>query len=397
MTDADRMNREREEMLLAYLRGELSAQEEAELRQRLADDPEYAERLEELLLGEEEPLEKGSDKSLLESLPEDKQRAIIRRGKWKSRLSNAAYTVGISLLIGIAAWLVNFWIGRSLYDETYRVSKDLVNFTQPGIEVGSSGAQVGLLYGKIQMEMRERIGGDRQRVGSFETTNVLYKVSARPVWNNGFREKHLFFLFPLENTPSQDHSYRRDPAWSTLEKLPEGTVSQLAISFDHLMSLRELYQFLAPYDLDLTWLAVDTGQERKHEMAKEGVVLLSAGEIWGYPENGLDFGEVPIIVRGEEERRTAAYVAEMKYLAEQKRLSQSIAESLIFQREGAQIQERYQYLEENGVKIYGVVVTGATKELLRLKQEPSITAAFLGKIDWWNLNHPSASGEQNSW
>ncbi|MCM3471885.1 anti-sigma factor [Brevibacillus borstelensis] len=396
LEDHKQKSRERDQLLLAYLRGELGAEETARLRQRLADDPEYAERLEELLLGgglmQTEPEDKAAD-----FLPEEKQRSIIRWGKWKSRLSNAAYTVGISLLIGFVLLFVNYWIGRSLYEDMFRVSKDLVNFTQPGIVAGSSGAQVGLFYGSIQMELREKVGGDRQQPGYFETTNVFTKVSSRPVWNDGVRKKNLFFLFPLQTKLQEDTSFRREPAWKTLEMLPEGTVSQLAISFDRFMSLEEMYAFLAPYNLDLTWLAVDTGQEVLHEDAKEGVLLLSAGDVWGFSEHGLDYGPGPIQVNGEADRRTRAYVEEMKYLAEQERLSRSIGQSLFNSRSGLKIDERYRYVEKNGIKTYGIVVTGPTKELLKLKQEAAITAAFLGQIDWWNWNRPSASGQQNSW
>ncbi|MEJ8546855.1 anti-sigma factor [Brevibacillus borstelensis] len=395
VNDAKQASKERDQLLLAYLRGELGDEETAGLRQRLADDPEYAERLEELLLGEE-LTQADSEEKAADFLPEEKQRAIIRWGKWKSRLSNAAYTVGISLLIGFVLLYVNYWIGQSLYEETFRVSKDLVNFTQPGIEVGGSSSSVGLFYGNIRMEMREKVGAASQHTGYFETSNIFSLISSRPSWNDGVRQKNLFFLFPLQAKLQEDTSFRSDPAWKTLEMLPEGTVSQLAISFNRFMSLEELYAFLSPYDLDLTWQAVDTGQEARDEDARDGVVLLSAGDVWGFSEYALDYGPGPIQVNGEVDRRTRAYVEEMKYLAGQERLSKAIGKSLIYSRSGVKIEERYQYLEKNGIRTYGIVVTGPTKELLKLKQEAVITAAFVGQIDWWNWDRPSASGEQSS-
>ncbi|MFA4137508.1 MULTISPECIES: hypothetical protein [unclassified Brevibacillus] len=42
-------------------------------------------------------------------------------------------------------------------------------------------------------------------------------------------------------------------------------------------------------------------------------------------------------------------------------------------------------------------LTGPTKELLKLKAEKSITAAFLGKVDWWNWERPAASGTPYSY
>ncbi|MDC0762433.1 anti-sigma factor C-terminal domain-containing protein [Brevibacillus sp. AG] len=49
------------------------------------------------------------------------------------------------------------------------------------------------------------------------------------------------------------------------------------------------------------------------------------------------------------------------------------------------------------MRIYRAVLTGPTKELLKLKAEKSITAAFLGKVDWWNWERPAASVTQYSY
>lgn len=191
LEDHKQKSRERDQLLLAYLRGELGAEETARLRQRLADDPEYAERLEELLLGgglmQTEPEDKAAD-----FLPEEKQRSIIRWGKWKSRLSNAAYTVGISLLIGFVLLFVNYWIGRSLYEDMFRVSKDLVNFTQPGIVAGSSGAQVGLFYGSIQMELREKVGATVSSQGISRLRMCLPKYPPARYGTTAFGRKICF-------------------------------------------------------------------------------------------------------------------------------------------------------------------------------------------------------------
>jgi hypothetical protein len=387
----DKANEERERELLVYLRGEMMEKEAASFRARMAADEQYAERLEELLLGSG-----GQEEREADVLSEEKQRAILRRGKWRHRLSNAAYTLGISLLIGAVLLFANGWIGWYLYDDTYRVARDMVHFTQPGITVGSSGSQIGFLYGEMNMELREQVGGDYQNAGYFETSNVFSIISAKPVWNDGLRKKRLFFLFPSTATNREESAFRRDPAWNTLEKLPEGTVAQLAVSFDRLLTHDEYYALLSGYDLDTTWFAVDTGQEQKLPEAAEGSLLLSAGEVWGYAERELDYGQAPVQVHGEGGRRARAYLAEMEYLAGQERLTNAIGQRLVFAGNRLRIDERCRYLQQNGVRLYGAVVTGPVKELLKLRQQPSITAAFVGQIDWWNWDRPSVSGKQTS-
>ena len=48
------------------------------------------------------------------------------------------------------------------------------------------------------------------------------------------------------------------------------------------------------------------------------------------------------------------------------------------------LEERYQYLQENGFQVYGAVVTGPTKEVLKLCSETGIHEEELGDVELWN-------------
>lgn len=48
------------------------------------------------------------------------------------------------------------------------------------------------------------------------------------------------------------------------------------------------------------------------------------------------------------------------------------------------IDEAINYLEANGVKLYGAVVTGPTKELLKLQEEAWVKTARVGEVRLWN-------------
>ncbi|MED4584060.1 anti-sigma factor [Brevibacillus choshinensis] len=388
----------REQKLLAYLRGELDEREAKKLEDDVADDEEVTGRLERLLLGEGDG---ESQTQAAQTLSDEKQRAIIRRGKWKMRLTNSVYTFGIFFLIGAVLLIANGWIGSWMHDDLFRVTKDMVNFSQPGVSVGSSGSQVGALYGQIKMELREQVGAEEQNVGFLESTNFLWSVRAEPKWADGIRETKLFFRYPTdEKMTEEETAYLRTPAWNTMNKLPEGTVSQLAVSFDHPLTYDDYQKLISrhifAYNAETVWFAIDTGVELKDHDQDGGNLLLSAGEVWGYAERNLDYGNAPIQVNGEGDRRTATFLAEMKYLTEHDQLTRDIGAGLVSHRD-PEIAERYSYLQEKGVRIYGAVLTGPTKELLKLQAEKSITAAFLGKVEWWNWDRPGASGTQYSW
>ncbi|WP_391203762.1 anti sigma factor C-terminal domain-containing protein [Psychrobacillus sp. L4] len=50
------------------------------------------------------------------------------------------------------------------------------------------------------------------------------------------------------------------------------------------------------------------------------------------------------------------------------------------------LQERYDYLNEEGFQAYGAVVTGPVKELLKLKELKEVRSVQLGEITYWNWN-----------
>jgi len=55
---------------------------------------------------------------------------------------------------------------------------------------------------------------------------------------------------------------------------------------------------------------------------------------------------------------------------------------------GLKIQERIDYLNQNGIGIYGAVVTDPSKEILKLRNEAWIKGFNLGEVRFWNWVNP---------
>ena len=56
------------------------------------------------------------------------------------------------------------------------------------------------------------------------------------------------------------------------------------------------------------------------------------------------------------------------------------------------LQKQYQYVKKHGVKVYGIVITGPSKELVKFQNSPHVRNATLGDIEFWNwLERPSGS------
>ena len=103
---------------------------------------------------------------------------------------------------------------------------------------------------------------------------------------NPFYQPKLFFVHPK----TEQGDYLKESSkkvWDTLVKVHEGTVAEIAISFDKSYTLKELepllYSIFEAQELPPTptWYALETGEEQKDV---ENFILHS-GESIGFPEH----------------------------------------------------------------------------------------------------------------
>lgn len=385
----DQQGEELDRKLLAYLHGELTEEEKKQLLRQLESNEEYSLRLEQLMF--ENLIEEREEKDI--RLDEQEQKAILRRSRWRYRFSNATFTsfmIGVLVfIVFITSQVINYFWFWSASDTMQRTMSDMVQFTTPGVRVAGGGTNGGLFLSiNMQYALEERVGRENQRVGTVESKALFQLTNTKMKWNNGQYPISLYFKYPQADMRIEGG--RNTAGWSTLEKLPEGTVAQMAISFSHLLTHDQYFEIAKKYELDTLWFAVATGQEQK---TNEGG-MLSKGNIWGYNVEGLNYGD-GITVNGEGERRAKVYMNEMAYLLEQRQWSERIGKQLMYT--DPKLEDRYEYMKKNGVKLYGAVITGPTKELLKLKQEVVFTEPYVGRVDWWNWEQAGASGAEFSW
>lgn len=402
-----------DQQLLRYLRGELTPDEKENLLSELTGNETYQQRLEELMLLDDAdlPLPNGAGESDDSALTPAQQKRIFRRGKWRSRLINSGFTVfalSAILILGMVAnhFFSVWWFGPN-EGVIWRTTQDMLEFTKPGIAVNGGGtfSSAGRTV-DISLSIQEQVGGETRDLGTYDHHLFFTSISSKHNWSEGvFRQDALFFRYPLEGIADTAAIDQQNQAgWNTLEKLPEGTVAQLAISFDRLLTLAEYEALAKPYDLRTVWYAVDSGKEAPYlqrDIEQGGPnaesPVLGTGQVWGFnPLNAHRFGG------GETHRAdrpmtpdtmAAAYIDEMKYLTEHPRMTRHLKKELNFldHANPDAITDRHRYLQDNGVKLYGAVLTGPTKELLKLRDQSGVIMPFVGKIDWWNWETPIRS------
>jgi len=220
-------------------------------------------------------------------------------------------------------------------------------------------------------------------------------LNVKREWFGGGYQSNLYFAYPKASgsLSEEDRQYERerdDEVWEALDMLPEGTVSELAISLDAAYSLEEIYAIFQNYDMDIVWYAFDTGLEQSSE--KSGNYLSGwSGELWGMSSDlMLEYANYSggLQVWGDGPAKEQAFLQGLKELQKHESWVRKIVHAM------PQLDERIEYVSEHGARSYGLVVTGPTKELLKLRENDHVTRPALGETDWWNWFQPTYSSVQ---
>ncbi|MGD6879985.1 anti-sigma factor C-terminal domain-containing protein [Bacillus infantis] len=366
-----------------YSNGLLSKEETEEVEKELDKMELYQSYLDSLMGSEEEP-EKGP---LLE-------KKLVKKGKWKARLQNAWTALSLLLLFLIVGWVTSAifysWGSPSRQDVYSDVIKAAVETTQPNITIGSTSMNGGVFTMDYEGELRKMIGRESETVKQFQTkflfgffnVDLLDSLSERP-----------FFFYP-ENVVN----YKITDGFDQLEKLPEGTVSELYITFTDYMSTNEFLKKMEDKEMMPVWMAADTGRENERESNPIG-----PSEPFGFPYMGYGFrSDFKTVSKEEKKGLLGGYSTEtsetesMKSYGDgEKREAEFLkALHLIEEYRGRtehlhwqskeELKAKIDYVEKNGVRLYGAVVTGPSKELLKLKEEDWVGSAKIGEKRLWN-------------
>ncbi|MEI7026397.1 anti sigma factor C-terminal domain-containing protein [Paenibacillus sp. y28] len=80
---------------------------------------------------------------------------------------------------------------------------------------------------------------------------------------------------------------------------------------------------------------------------------------------------------GDEELRSRNFKDTLAIMQQYPALTREVAPWL-------RLDEVIPYVEANGVRLLGVVVTGPTKEILKLREEPWVAGIGVGEVRLWN-------------
>lgn len=281
-----------------------------------------------------------------------------------------------------------------------------LEWQQPNIKgqySGSSAEITPLLTQKFSYPLVKQVGKENVMVGEMSLDKKIFNTSSSMKMNltsknssssSSLKSTNEFdkFSFNLPEDPRTGKvtsSQINNGVWKTLEKLPEGTVAELAFSTTTFMEPKKLTKMLEPYDVEVVWMPIYTGEFKSFDAfpTGEGSVNLTIYDSFGL-SGGLKVSDDYSKIWVGQNLTNGVRDSQRVMLENMEKLLNNEKKSYIEDFLGlSYLQERYDYLKKNGFQAYGAVVTGPTKELLKLKNIEGVSNQKLGDVELWNWDN----------
>ncbi len=401
-----------------YLQGDVSPGEEKAAEAHVESCPDCRQILDDCLAAIEKDstgLKKEWSETLTgNGLNEKKQRGILLRAKYKNRISIAVFLLMLLAAFNIAGSVLSSlyynWGGEN--SQLYRTQKTaalLTEFTFPNVTMPLSFAphtnffsRAGWGHSSVEIKpyfvvrgnyaLQKQVGREGMVIGHLNVTQLFSSVITQRQWKNDSYQNYLYFYHPDQLSDLSDNGRYlaavSEETWQALDILPEGTVAELAFSFWETYSIDQVKTMLDEFDLDITWYALTTGVEGT---SRDRQAPLSTNDgAWGMPDLSRNMlTQYSPVSDNDSALREEYFVESMKFLVENKKIAERIYQG---NRKQLLLEQRYQYIKDNGIQVYGVVVTGPVKELLKLQKLDAVHSPALGDVELWNWFNRSFSG-----
>lgn len=358
-----------------YENGTLTHDEQERLENHIETCEECEVHLDELL-AKSEPVKK--------KLPPKDLKVPFWRIKWKHRLQMFGFILSICIIIYMIGGVLSAFYFQANNDkrleEIREVPSLVLEATMPNSRVMGGGTSVEAFFRtNSHFDLVKTVGKKEMPLGTVKTKSFLSSVDITDqTWMNPFYQPKLFFVHPK----TEQGDYLKESSkkvWDTLAKVHDGTVAEVAISFDKAYTLKELepllYNIFGAQELPPTpvWYALDTGQERTDVED----YILHGGEAIGFPEH------IRFLDSDADKKKTPEdnIIEMMRILSTH---TETVSKIAALPEKELKLDKRYKYVKDNGVKVYGIVITGPSKELLKLQNSPHVRYATLGDIEVWN-------------
>lgn len=414
------MSEEFKQRLKDYADGNLSDEDKIEVEREMEKLEEYQAYLDEMMdnaSSNSAMTERADDQA---ALSPKKEKRIVRRGKWKARVSNTLTVISMLLIITVISSIFTalfYGTGDPNRNDKYRDAiASAISISKPNIDVSLSSQGKAFFSQEMSGDMLKQVGSERVTVGQY-TINFLFGLPSVEVdWRDGSSRTSQIFYRPQGGAatssaaPEEDNKEKRKESetgtsstksgdWSRLEKLPEGTVAEAYVSFDRFFTTDELLKQFENREMEPVWFAVDTGPDTRFGGQDEVIshpVGFPAYPVWHHDDLTVTsykeekrgwFGKVvssgghypSVETYGDGELRNEHFKKSLRLLQEYELIANRVAPFI-------DVDASLEYVDQHGIQLYGAVITGPVKELLTLQEVSWVRDLRVGEVRLWNWN-----------
>ena len=322
--------------------------------------------------------EKLVNKSKQKSIPDNEQIKLqkkMKRSLSSSKIKMILLTMTIVLMLVPACFFLTlaYYVFGTKATTIMDVTSNTLYITEPNtsleeIEFDMSFSPFSM---ELQFEQYKRIGREDYKANTYKMDYIFGNLRKKEINTSLERvspknptETNVWLTHPKNKT--EVNSFRE---WKVLSGLPDETVVEAYISLNELQSVDELKKLFS--NVDILWVAVHTGVEATN-LSKAGTVVSPIGyPVW--PDTST-WSPFKTSAKYEE-----VFIEMLDFIEEYEQLATAVSSA-----KNLALSERIQYIKENGIEVYGIVVTGPKNEIEALQQLNVIKSMKIGEVKLWN-------------
>lgn len=309
------------------------------------------------------------------------KRLNLRKTKWKLRLEQIGTIIALFLLFTILCSVIT----NIFYNGDRQVAYD---FTKPGITLASSSGGMSTFFTKnATYTLEKKIGSKRKSIGKLSTRHFFSELTVDndSVGNTSYSAQ----FYPVHIGGNQQALKK---SWKALEKIADVSVSNVYISFDQNYDTDEVNKLLKDFDVEVLFYPVNLGGYDNDDSIVEPI---------GFPSEPI-WLETDWILESETKEgntSTASYYTPYFEDGDTKILGEQFLKVLYFLNDYSKqtrtlayslspksISSAINYIEKNGITHYGVVITGPTSEIVKMKDKTWVHAIDIDESAFYNWN-----------
>lgn len=239
---------------------------------------------------------------------------------------------------------------------------------------------------KANLKIYRHVGSWEVITGEIQATlsitgKFTYSITNTGAYLNGNNPGPFYLPYSLVDGKSGHNDSEENSSLKRLAEIDDGHVAEMSLSLKNLASPDQLMKLLSDYDVAVTAMPIYSG-----EFTQPGASYSRAGlfdyniphltlkPLYEFNEKGARwFNYFVPEEAGQMQEQIDAMLTELKWMINH-----------LDYNEAAQDKQRLAYLEENGVQVYGAVVTGPVRELEKLTKLADFHHFQLSRVEVWN-------------